>query len=307
MKFDFNRYVKYIMAMISSIEEFDRIISAQYPNLCEGDKFVPKQGKASFVIIIGDNVFCMPHENIWEEERVWHEALLLKDFEECNFSVSIPKLVEFDPEKKLIVMSKVAGETLSNEILHDLEEHQLHSIGQQIGTFLSELHTYRPLGASPLLTTHSDDIDKYLELLSKRKNWVDHSSSVWEALFHSARIKLTKSEQDRAVEFATNPKAIPDAFVTVHGDLHPGNVMYDSETGKVGIIDLAGATGGYRVEDFLKIGHWPPEVQNAWLTSYNEKSLRPMSPQLIIDSYNAENAFRASSDRGTRPPPRLTL
>ncbi|MEL6477762.1 MAG: phosphotransferase [Pseudomonadota bacterium] len=93
--------------------------------------------------------------------------------------------------------------------------------------------------------------------------------------------------------FGTSPHC--EAFrgqrrVWAHHDLHSENVLYDRNSGEVGVIDFTGSGAGWAEEDFFKLDCFPTAVQTACFSAYNRKKEVPVQTRTIRDYALARDA-----------------
>lgn len=205
--------------MIETIERAIEFARLAYPDLGSVDFEIPKQGQDYFTLLGPTEVVRIPR---WESriELMPHEVKILQALEKTSIAQQVPQLLDFDESNNIMRISRLQGVSLSEELLMGLPLETRQSIGQKVGTLLADLHQ-QTTEEEPLRTDDQiQDIKRKLHRIAQYAPEED--------------IAVLKNIGHYLEHFNEGQNCS-----LVHGDLNLGNIMYDAETGAVGLIDFA--------------------------------------------------------------------
>jgi len=244
-------------AMFSQIEHEDTIVAIVYKiTLPSGEELVLK------ICTRPAHYFC--------------EFYFLKYFAGI---LPVPRIIDaVVPEAGLhgaILMDYLPGTLLK---ISDLTENLVF----EAGSLLATIHSNKTAGYGDL--THPHDISNHPAVPFTRK----FEEGINECSQHltSALLKQSRSYYDAHIDHLTSV----DGPCMTHRDFRPGNVIVNEDK-IMGIIDWAGARGGFAEEDFcpLEFGEWSVNrnIRQSFLNGYS--SIRP-----VPDYHNVMPLLRLS-------------
>lgn len=209
----------------------DKIIAAR-PDLSGTTFYVPEQGKNSLTVMTEDEVFKAP-------THPEHAAYFVKEYHflshmnGCDLGLAIPLATLPITEHGFYGMTRLKGEPLTRDILDSLPEQEQHLIADSLARFNARFATALTDGDRQYLGLANSESyqpitpDETLSHISqphvKQALGADHLSAQRLAAAY-ARSFSESAEKERVV--------------MIHSDLHPGNIIYDRATKKLGVIDL---------------------------------------------------------------------
>ena len=261
------------------VELAKKYICTIYPDISEADLKDPEPGEQKFVFIAGNDVFYVArNREISALMRQEHDTL--ETLASLKTLVSTPEVRDYQAENHIMRVSRLNGKPLS-ESLDSLPTETLRSIGQRLGSFIAQMHHHLPQE----LEAHTALYEVALAKVSKA---FDTASSERE----TQRIHDVQTHAMRSIE--SNNKT-----VTLHSDLHPGNILYDPETDELSVIDFTGLKPGARYREFIKpYAHMPTDMFNELKNSYKELSGHKIDDQLIQVGSDTFDVATFSSDSG---------
>lgn len=236
-------------------------------------------------MIFGDQVVKMPFEE-WGKKVLSVEADTLTQLEARRIGTSIPQVIHYDTEHHILITSRIPGTPVTAETFHTMSSSELASVGQQIGQFLLEMHQFENF-------SHARDASLapyYRDVASL----CDDPEVCLKAGLH-----LRDIEHVRA--YLLNQPSLNDQIRFLHTDVGYGNVLYDTKSRSVSVIDFGGCRADFRHKDFVKMGDDFPEiVQTSCISTYNSKAEHPLDIDMINVSRLAIRLCKAR-ENGVRP------
>jgi 8-oxo-dGTP diphosphatase len=163
----------------------------------------------------------------------------------------VPELAAADPEILVMVVTAVPGEPVLGLQLSTREEQQVH---QQAGQMLGRLHESR------LVPGAGEDASR---LTSRVDAHLDHAGG----LLTPAQRAMVR---DCASRLAWLGLRVP--AVASHGDFQPRNWLWDTASGRLGIIDWERAEPAPAVRDLVRLEYGPwdgrPDLREDFFAGY---------------------------------------
>lgn len=132
-----------------------------------------------------------------------------------------------------MLLSWIKGSDLE-EILSDLSEKDQYRLGREAGTILRKIHS---------IPVEEDDIPPHSKKEKKLTQLSGYEESQVRISGDEAAIKYVKDNIDRIWK---------EKPVYLHGDFHPGNLIYMKD-GSIGVIDFNRWEAGDPYEEFYKL------------------------------------------------------
>lgn len=221
------------------------------------DVCIPEQGEQTFTFIIGDRVIRLARSE-GMSKMMGQEVEVLNTIE-VKTDFKTPKVLDYRPDQNnLVCISRLAGQPLSHRefsAFGELGSAGQEEVAQKMGAFLGQMHKAFP---------QSDVIDvPWREEVLHKINL-----ALQQEIDPQKRARLNKADQ------YVQTYGINDGpYVMLHGDLHPGNVLFDKTTGEIGIIDFGSAKKGLAHRDFVKIRRSMSEPHyNAAIEGYEKET-----------------------------------
>ena len=208
---------------ISNQQEIEKVI--ELTGASESQIEFNDDGYWSRVYVVNNGEYIVKFPK-YDTVNYSNEAKVLTLLDSMDFPVNTQKLKWIADDCRLIVISGVKGNPLSK--LDHLTLQQKQSIGQQIGTFLKQLHSLEPNFSGQNL---NDELQEY-------KNLYDGCANFYNKYF-------TKDEKEvlddlMHSQLPTARKELGEHLVFSHADIWESNLLLD-ENGVVGIIDCSNA------------------------------------------------------------------
>lgn len=209
----------------------DNIIAAR-PDLSAATFYVPEQGKNSLTVMTEDEVFKAP-------TQAEHAAYFVKEYNflshmnGCDLGLATPVVTLPITERGFYGMTRLQGAPLTRDMLDSLPEQEQRAIADSLARFNARF-----------ATALTDGDRQYLSL-TRRENYQPITPD--ETLSHVAQPHMKQAlgaDHPAAQRLAAtharrfNETAEKERVVMIHSDLHPGNILYDRTTKKLGVIDL---------------------------------------------------------------------
>jgi aminoglycoside phosphotransferase len=194
---------------------------------------VPEQGIQTFTFVAGDKVVRIARmEGV--SQIMGDEVSVLKGLE-GKTDYKTPHVLDHRYEQHMMSVSCLPGKSLSYEEFAALDQALQDNLAEQMGRFLGQMHKAFP---------------------QKSTIEVPWREDVLQIIRNAMQKETDASQQSRlqsALQYVQDYGKSDSPYVMLHGDLHPGNTLYDSETGKLGFIDFTSAKYGSAHRDFVKI------------------------------------------------------
>lgn len=163
------------------------------------------------------------------------EYEIIEKYSKLGFPMSLP--IEFgicsNGEKVYMLLTWVEGRDLE-EVLPDLTENEQYQLGRKAGEILRKIHS---------IEIHADDMPKDTKKAKKMLQLSRYEDSQVRIDGDEIAINYVKKNIDQI--WKQRP-------VYMHGDYHPGNLIYTNE-GSVGVIDFNRWEIGDPYEEFYKL------------------------------------------------------
>ena len=181
----------------------------------------------------------------------------------------------------IIRSSILPGIPLTTYLFYSLEEEKQERIMESVGQFLATLHS---------LTSHKIQQIKSDSLISLERGFLK-ASKCTEMInlkdFSKLVLKLFLNVDDSnftdATHFFISQVSNLDKCLC-HGDLHLGNILYDSSNEKISVVDFIGISQSSPAVDFIDLKENLSELSfNKLLEYYNKTSRQKISKQEIED------------------------
>lgn len=206
------------------------------------------------------NEFLLRISDISAVDKKRKEYEMLKVFSSLGFPSSCP--LSFGTCTRgtecFMLLTWVDGEDLE-KVLPSLPDSEQHRLGEEAGLILKKIHS------SPVA---SEDIPSVSRTAKKLRQLDDYISS-------DNRIE----DDEKAIKFIRdNAEAVCQerAAVYLHGDFHPGNLIY-TPSGRIGVIDYNRWKTGDPYEEFYKLECFAAEYSvpfvKGLITSYFEGNI----------------------------------
>lgn len=173
-------------------------------------------------------------------EKKQNEFERLKMAADCGIYMSKPVEMGYCSHGKYayMLLTWVDGIDLE-DILTKISVSEQYRLGQQAGRILKQIHSVSS-GNRPI----TDIAEKKLKQLEK---------------YEKSNLRI-KNDEEIVYFIKSNINClINDKTVLLHGDFHPGNLIYTPD-GNIGVIDFNRSKFGYSFEDFLKLQHFGQSV-----------------------------------------------
>lgn len=178
-----------------------------------------------------------------------------------RFDVEVPHWRFADDE--LIAYPRLPGEPVAWE---DAETHELHwkfdrrhppaHYIDAVGEFMATLH------GTPLAEVESTAIPVRAPAAA-RAELAEHVA------FAVTDLGMHSTWRDRGARWLDRDDLWPDSPVLIHGDLHPGHQLVDSDGALLGVLDWTDAEIGYAAKEFVEAARkFEPPVLDALIESY---------------------------------------
>ena len=186
-----------------------------------------------YIINSGELVVKFPK---YDSVNYNNEAMVLDLINSITPSVNTQKLKWLANDNRIIIFYGVRGTPISK--LENLTIEQKQSIGNQIGTFLKQLHSLKPDFSS----------QKLEEELQEYKNLYDDCAD-----FYRRHFTVDEKETLDYLMYTSLPAArknLGEKLVFSHADIWEPNILLD-ENGVVGIVDCSNAGYFDEAADFM--------------------------------------------------------
>lgn len=150
---------------------------------------------------------------------------------------NIPAMKFINDDEYQILEERAPGEPLTAELYNKLSKRQQFEIINSIANFLVDMNELRPIGD---LKLHKIQYELKFSRLDK---FIDTKMPIW---FTKAEVKQMSRIRDEIGTFEYETRQ-----AWSHGDLNPGNVLYDASSSKISFIDFAEADYKYIYRDIF--------------------------------------------------------
>ncbi|CAM6000157.1 unnamed protein product [Sphagnum balticum] len=198
---------------------------------------IPEQGEQTYTFIAGDQVIRLGRSEAMSKIMA-HEVRVMSALEGKTDLVT-PKILDFRPDQNgLLIISRLPGEPLSNSnfsAFGALGHTGQDNLVRRMGKFLGQMHKLFP---------ESNAIDV---------PWRDEVQVKLQQALQQEKDPEVRERLQMADQYLQAYGRNKGPYVMLHGDLHPGNVMFDPLTSSLGVIDFGCAKMGLAHRDFVKI------------------------------------------------------
>lgn len=150
---------------------------------------------------------------------------------------NVPAMKFINDDEYQILEERAPGEPLTAELYNKLSKRQQFEIINSIANFLVDMNELRPIGD---LKLHKIQYELKFSRLDK---FIDTKMPIW---FTKAEVKQMSRIRDEIGTFEYETRQ-----AWSHGDLNPGNVLYDASSSKISFIDFAEADYKYIYRDIF--------------------------------------------------------
>ena len=150
---------------------------------------------------------------------------------------NVPAMKFINDDEYQILEERAPGEPLTAELYNKLSKRQQFEIINSIANFLVDMNELRPIGD---LKLHKIQYELKFSRLDK---FIDTKMPIW---FTKAEVKQMSRIRDEIGTFEYETRQ-----AWSHGDLNPGNVLYDPSSSKISFIDFAVAVYKYIYHDIF--------------------------------------------------------
>ncbi len=180
-----------------------------------------------YMVNEGNYVFKFVKDEEYQSEFD-HEIKILKLLQGYKFNVKIPSITWIGKNNSYIGFTGIMGNSISTEIINDLNEEQKTILGTQVGKFLKILHSVKYEGDSP--NSENFIIEWFIDSFHTKKQSLQRYFSKDELEIIT---KLVTSFPEKSAYHGIEQ-------VFCHGDLGYNNIIL-SENLEMGIIDFGDA------------------------------------------------------------------
>jgi|GEM_PF-2813961 serine/threonine protein kinase len=208
----------------------DRII-AERPDLADAAFYAPAQGKNSLTVMTADEVFKAP-KTPEDAPFFAKEYKLLQHLNGFDLGVNIPEATHYSEESGFYAMSRLRGEPLTRDLLESLPVREQEKIADDLARFNAQFSK-----------TVTDGDRQYLGLGTAETYQPLPPEEILDSLRKPHMQQALGPHYDAACAAAAqyargfNADAEKKHVMMIHSDLHPGNIMYDREHQRLGVID----------------------------------------------------------------------
>lgn len=155
-------------------------------------------------------------------------------------SVPVPHVYDIvhSGEETILVIASLPGETLDIQELRAMDKVQRQKIASQIKSVFTEIRSLPPPSSS--VSGFLPGTPIYDSRLSFVLRPIPPSSSVVEfhrELLERARLNVPLDMKDVVMSAIEQSHSRPHRVCLTHGDLHPGNILFDEELRITGVLD----------------------------------------------------------------------
>ena len=193
-----------------------------------GDGFVLKRPLPGF----GDD-----KKRAWLEKQHKTKDVIDSIRKVGNPTYNVPAMIFINDDEYQVLEERALGAPLTKELYGSLSRRQKFEIINSIGSFLVDMNESRPV----------KDIEKYKIFneikFGKLNNFIENKMSNW---FTKNEVLQMSRIRDEVGVFEYDTRQ-----AWSHGDLNPGNVLYDKERNKIYFIDFAEANYKFIYRDIF--------------------------------------------------------
>ncbi|MCT4575612.1 MAG: aminoglycoside phosphotransferase family protein [Alphaproteobacteria bacterium] len=176
-----------------------------------------------------------------------------------NYPVIVPKMLFVDSNTPFSIETFVDGKELYMDLLSLQSSKEREVISDRLGKFLSDFH--------------------HMQI-----NRIRHDYTVCDITSFKARKRLFK---DRLYGFLKRNASMSRVLGVNHGDFCPQNILYDSKSGNVAVIDFGGVNQCFVNVDFNRMAKkerdgvgFPRDFAVSIINSYNESSRKKLKAKV---------------------------
>ena len=178
---------------------------------------------------------------------------------------NVPAMNFINDDEYQILEERAPGEPLTATLYNKLTKRQQFEIINSVASFLVDMNELKPIG----------DIQKYKIAndikFSRLDNFIENKMSIW---FTKSEVLSMAKIRDEIGTFEYETR-----LAWSHGDLNPGNVLYDPNTSKISFIDFAEADYKFIYRDIFAPLQIELDIYKRVYETYcqlHDKSLYPM-------------------------------
>ncbi len=211
-----------------------------------------RQGEQVFAFLGKDRVYRLARNQAFADFMP-EEVSVLKELYRRT-CVPTPEVLDFNKEKGLMCISRLQGESFSPESFRTLSPQIQEGIGEKIGMFLAQMHSFFP-------KKETIEILGRLQILNHIKAAIMTEANPQNLL----RLREAENYMDQYGR-------TEGLYVRLHGDLHTGNIIHAStHLDDVGITDFGATKYGVPAYDFVALKwHFPERAYERAKATYEK-------------------------------------
>ena len=216
-------------------------IKASFPDLTWKQYVLLNHGWDHIVVIL-DNAFVFRFPSSPEYLNQFKDEVSLLTLLSTKIQTPIPQYIFIANDFSFGGYPIIPGKELQEEIFARLSSDQQGKIAQQLGSFLSKLHTF----SAKEVQAYSIGSENYLNDFGRLKNQLPKylKNVLSREEYALAQTILHETEQLIRHEL---PR------VLIHADLSSAHILWDASTKKIGIIDFSDRLMGDPALDFAEL------------------------------------------------------
>ncbi len=241
---------------------FLRIVNKKFPNI-DNKKIQIFDDGWDYIVIVVDNkvAFRFPRREDYAK-TLPIEVNFLEQFTKIS-PISVPRLAYKKDGKtgiSYVTYRFIPGVQFTKSISNTFSKEELLTVAQQIGTFLTTVHTFPVEKARRLGIQRIDSLDSWNKRLTKIKK---------EVFPH-----ISENEQQWIIKlfenFLKTIKIVPIKAVLTHSDIMPEHIIVDPKTHTLsGIIDFGDMCIADPAYDFTFLSRYGRDFLNEAYKKYN--------------------------------------
>lgn len=208
-------------------------------------KNLKNHGRETYAVYYGDEfvlkrplpTFNDAAKSIWLAKQHKTKSIIDDIRAIDNPVYNVPAMKFINDDEYQILEERAPGEPLTAELYNKLSKRQQFEIINSIANFLVDMNELRPIGD---LKLHKIQYELKFSRLDK---FIDTKMPIW---FTKAEVKQMSRIRDEIGTFEYETRQ-----AWSHGDLNPGNVLYDPSSSKISFIDFAEADYKYIYRDIF--------------------------------------------------------
>lgn len=235
---------------MSQFEKYRNLIQKDFPEFSISSIKKIGEGDNSKAFLVNENyIFRFPKRRK-VQQQIQREICVLPKIKTI-IDLSVPEFEFISPQLKFVGYQKIDGDILSNQIFLSLSKNQREIIQKQIGTFLSQIHSF------PL-----DDLkDCGLEIMDLKEEYSENFNDAQQLIYPSISKSKQKIISQLFIEYLNHPENFNYAPTLVHNDFSKDHILLDTvnkhpperfiRAGITGIIDFGDIAFGDPDYDFM--------------------------------------------------------